>query len=490
MLIRICHMRKRIMQVIVLLCSCTALGTAACHLEKETWEEAAAVSLQPPLQEDTPVSITDSLTYEMCLDEGREYAILTGIQEEYLSRIQETQLYTAKLSIPDEINGVLVEEIAADAFRDIGVKVTHLPDHLRIVGDRAFLNTKFYAKEIVFSEEIEQIGEEAFANCGMSWIEFPGEKSPVIGKRAFANNNSLWGAYLPTADCVIGEGAFEGCEEEFYLGYKERMEGGKSLAEDYAEANGLIALWVPVIDSLEPVVRYPKTPLVLKPGVGEFFCGENGEGDLCLSMEEADDAPDYGFRAWHSPCGEWCVGEGFLEITASSELASSDGRYAAENLYALRGRESAWAEGVEGAGIGESITYHDCNKWNVSNRWEYLGYEEWYRKYENKENPLDGYIRYTAICIVNGYARDQKIWEENGRVRTLLMYVEDKPYAYLELEDTIKPQYFTLPWEDIMVADGGEITFRFVIEDIYPGTVYEDTCLTGLVMEFTGRRGH
>jgi hypothetical protein len=70
------------------------------------------------------------------------------------------------------------------------------------------------------------------------------------------------------------------------------------------------------------------------------------------------------------------------------------------------------------------------------------------------------------------------------------MYVEEKPYAYLELEDTIYPQYFQLPWEDIMSVDGGEITFRFVIEDVYQGTVYDDTCLTGLVVEFTGRHGH
>ena len=288
----------------------------------------------------------------------------------------------------------------------------------------------------------------------------------------------------------VGEEAFAGCREEFYLGYKKRPGPGRNPTEEYAQANGLKALWVPVIDSLEPVVRYPQEPLVLKPEIGNYFYGENGEGDNLLSCEEADDAPDYGYSAWHAPCGETCVGEGYLDITASSELASADGRYAAENLHALCGRESAWAEGVEGNGIGESITYHDCNDWHVRNRWDYIKYEEWYLENENKINPLDGYIRYTQICIVNGYAKNRKTWEENGRVKTLLMYVEDKPYAYLELEDTIKPQYFTLPWEDIMVAERGDITFRFVIEDVYPGTTYEDTCLTGLVMEFTGRHGH
>ena len=91
---------------------------------------------------------------------------------------------------------------------------------------------------------------------------------------------------------------------------------------------------------------------------------------------------------------------------------------------------------------------------------------------------------------MNGYAKDEKTWDENGRVKTLLMYVEDKPYAYLELEDTYKPQYFGLPEEDIKAVDGGEIFFRFEITDVYPGSKYEDTCLTGLALEFSGRFGH
>ncbi|MCH5342278.1 MAG: hypothetical protein J1E01_12510 [Acetatifactor sp.] len=65
-----------------------------------------------------------------------------------------------------------------------------------------------------------------------------------------------------------------------------------------------------------------------------------------------------------------------------------------------------------------------------------------------------------------------------------MMYVNDQPYARLELEDTINPQYFTIPQGDIRVANGEEVTFKFVIEEVYPGTVYEDTCITGIVVDF------
>ena len=63
-------------------------------------------------------------------------------------------------------------------------------------------------------------------------------------------------------------------------------------------------------------------------------------------------------------------------------------------------------------------------------------------------------------------------------------------YAYLELADTMQPQYFKLPKDDIKVLNGGMLEARFEILEVYPGSVYEDTCLTGLIMEFTGRYAH
>ena len=43
---------------------------------------------------------------------------------------------------------------------------------------------------------------------------------------------------------------------------------------------------------------------------------------------------------------------------------------------------------------------------------------------------------------------------------------------------------------DIIVPNGGMLEVRFEIEEVYPGSLYEDTCLTGLVMEFEGRSSH
>ena len=478
-------------------------------------------------------------TYRVREDEDGKYVIITG---NVIGGLQGT------CSIPSTIYGIPVKEIAADAFSGGNAFNVTLPEQIRVIGDRAFADNKNLEVVCVPNADCV-IGEDAFAGCredlyicegqilgnysyvirededgkyavlvnariglrgadsipdkvdgipvkeiganafsgGEAWCVTLPKQIRAIGDRAFADNEELWGVYIENVDCVIGEDAFAGCGEDFFICYGENNEGKENLLEEYAKANGMTALEVVDTTGQGVIVNYPEEPLVLTPDVRQFFDWE--------SFEYAEDAQEYGFEEWHAPCGEFCaMPGGGLSIEASSELASSSDRYAAENLTRLE-RNDTWAEGVEGSGIGESITYQDSMYWNISNAWDGLKYKEWdsdgnLTKRDKYGCIKDGYKHYVEICIVNGYAKNQKTWEENGRIKRLLMYVEDEPYAYLELEDTIYPQYFLLPPDDIKVAEGDEITFRFVIEDVYTGTTYEDTCLTGLVMEFTGRHGH
>lgn len=237
--------------------------------------------------------------------------------------------------------------------------------------------------------------------------------------------------------------------------------------------------------SVTTQINVPAGPLHLTPEIRSFFYGELGGtyddlgADMWCSFEEMPDAPNFGFEDWQSPgCSKWCHINVFdNQVSASSELASVSDRYCAENVI-CENRESAWAEGAEGGGIGEYIVYDQTV---FSESLIELSGNNILRagSYGN-----DGYIDYTQICIVNGYAKNDRIWQENGRVKTLMMYVFEQPYARLELEDTINPQYFTIPEGDIRVANGEEVTFKFVIEEVYPGTMYEDTCITGIVVDF------
>lgn len=330
---------------------------------------------------------------------------------------------------------------------------------------------------------VKAVGQEAFASMDIQRLCLP-ETVAEVGERAFAGNEELWTVLIPNVDTVLEEGVFADCRDGLLLCYGDGHGQQANLVAAYARKWGIDSM--EIVLSREPVVNYAPEPLTLWPEVRNYFYGDDPDlaEDKWCSWEEDEQAPNFGYSDWQWPgCSSWCGCFDFsLEVEASSELFSEGGRYAPANVL-IQDRYSAWAEGAEGSGIGENLTYRQSCTYGIDNKWEAI-------TYENREPELDGFMRYSEICIVNGYARNQKTWEENGRVKRLLMYVEDRPYAFLELEDTILPQYFALPEEDIKVLNGGMLEVRFEILEVYPGSLYEDTCLTGLVMEFTGRFAH
>lgn len=387
---------------------------------------------------------TENFKYEIRQEDGKSYAVVTGMIS---ARYKDED---GKVIIPEQLEGFSVEAIGASAF-----------------AGKEFIG-------VVIPKTVERIEENAFQGC-----------------------SGLYEVFLNNPSCVIEKDAFAGCAEPLYLCYEETAEENADGLKEYAQSNGFLAIANIKFGEMaqEAIIRYPEELYHLTPRVEDFFYGENADEEHFLSGEYAENATDYGWSAWHSPCGKFCTGYQSIQLTASSTLAGDDDRYSVDHLISLA-REDVWAEGVEGEGIGEYIVYETSANWlhdSGKELWDILGWRNLYTNGYPTDSygyPYDGYIRYLEVCVVNGYAKNEKTWEENGRVKTLLMYVEDQPYAYLELEDTLKPQYFALPKGDILAVDGGEICFRFEIADVYPGSKYEDTCLTGLALEFSGRFGH
>jgi hypothetical protein len=58
------------------------------------------------------------------------------------------------------------------------------------------------------------------------------------------------------------------------------------------------------------------------------------------------------------------------------------------------------------------------------------------------------------------------------------MYVNNKPYAILELEDTSAQQIFTI--EPLRSNNKDDLILRFEIIDVYKGIKYDDTVITEL----------
>lgn len=422
-------------------------------------------------------------------DQFIKYLVITGISEKYQNQYMAHMIEHPEwidtqrkcLQFPADVDGVPVREIGAFAFADIEIDGVELLDSIEVIGEGAFRNTEI--TNLKLPENLRSIGEAAFENCQLERIEFPKQLS-FIGKRAFAGNTALWTVLIHKVDLEIEEDAFADCSEDFLLCYGDDADGMENLAAKYAKENRLDTM--EIILSQTPIIHYPTEPYVLHPRIDNFFYGdyEDLEEEQWCTWEQDENAPNFGYSDWQwSGCSTWCGVMDFEQmVEASSELASTNGRYCAEHVL-IQNRDAAWVEGVDGYGIGESITYRQsCTN---------LDHNKWVTLRQDCRTPeYDGFMRYTEICIVNGYAKNQKTWEENGRIKRLIMYVEDKPYAYLELADTILPQYFTLPEGDIQVLSGGMIEVRFEIAEVYPGNVYEDTCLTGLVMEFSGRHAH
>jgi hypothetical protein len=158
----------------------------------------------------------------------------------------------------------------------------------------------------------------------------------------------------------------------------------------------------------------------------------------------------------------WYCGGGSKEVTASSFLkGQGDNTYEPENAHDLN-YKTVWAEGVPGYGIGEYLLYHFA-----------------------PESP-----RITKIIVANGYVKSQSAWEKNSRVKQLKMYLDEKPYAILNLKDIRAEQSFdvdTIGNSDRENLDKlrakPEWTIKFEILDVYKGSKYDDVVISEIYFD-------
>lgn len=212
--------------------------------------------------------------------------------------------------------------------------------------------------------------------------------------------------------------------------------------------------------------------LDLTPMEGEFMT-LNPEPEDAFPYMASPDGNVFGFYDdLTDGCSVWCAidSESYVnEISATSTLApQGNNTYEPANL-GNRSRENAWVEGVEGYGIGESISIvRNYSHGNDAAGFKDYGYDSFF---------------FPTLCIVNGLAKNEKAWKNNGRVKSLKLFFNDEYIATLELEDSMKPQFISLSGLHLSARDGEDSTFRFEIADIYPGDKYEDTALTGIEIE-------
>jgi hypothetical protein len=159
----------------------------------------------------------------------------------------------------------------------------------------------------------------------------------------------------------------------------------------------------------------------------------------------------------------WYCGGNVKSIKASSELKENKGiNYSPKNIHDFN-KNTAWIEGNSEYGIGEFIEYS-------FNFMEIQSY--------------NGELGINKILLANGYKKNKKTWENNSRVKQLKVYLNNEPYAILNLIDSY----------EIQTIEIGEIKFpaklttklKFEITEVYEGKKYKDTGISLLMFEGIG----
>lgn len=159
----------------------------------------------------------------------------------------------------------------------------------------------------------------------------------------------------------------------------------------------------------------------------------------------------------------WYCGGSVKSIKASSELKENNGiNYSPKNAHDFD-KNTAWIEGKSDYGIGEFIEYY----FDFSER---IGYE--------------GGLGINRILLANGYKKDKQTWKNNSRIKQLKVYLNDKPYAILNLLDSFEIQ--TIEIGEIKFPANKETVLKFEITQVYEGIKYKDTAISLLVFEGFG----
>jgi hypothetical protein len=152
-----------------------------------------------------------------------------------------------------------------------------------------------------------------------------------------------------------------------------------------------------------------------------------------------------------------------ISVVASSVLKG----YTATSLIDKK-VDTAWVDGISGDGINEWFSI----------------------KLDAKRDSPDATFTIAQFYMIPGYAKSQKTWKENNRVKTALLIIHSPKASFseyivcrLQFVDTMKLQVFTLPL-DLMVPNYPmSKTVWLVIEDVYKGTKYSDTCISEVAIE-------
>lgn len=146
---------------------------------------------------------------------------------------------------------------------------------------------------------------------------------------------------------------------------------------------------------------------------------------------------------------------GFIDlISASSELTDSTGTYKADALID-EDRNTCWSEGVSNIGEGEYI-----------------------------EVSFSSPILLTEIDVLNGYMKNENVYNANGKIRKIGIELSDGSSFECELQNLNYEEAENLSYSDYICFETPAWTqyLKITILEAEPGDKYDDTCLSEIAV--------
>ncbi len=158
----------------------------------------------------------------------------------------------------------------------------------------------------------------------------------------------------------------------------------------------------------------------------------------------------------------WYCGAGAYKVRVSSELKpNGNDSFKAEYISDLSFK-TTWIEGKKGYGIGETIEF-----------------------VFPPEHP-----RVTKVIIVNGYVQSKEKWRNYSRVKKLKMYINNKPFAIINLKDfygeqsfNVKPIGYSDRFDYQLLKKKPPWSIKFEIMDVYKGNRFDHTAITEIYFD-------
>ena len=409
--------------------------------------------------------------FEVNISENSKVAIITG----YLGNNSEVR-------IPPKIKKLPVIGIGELAFKEKGLTSVIIPDTVTSIGSDAFTDNELVS--VVIPDSVKSIEDRAFAGNKLVAITIPNSVT-YIGKWAFAGNE-LAVITIPNSVVIMEEGAFRR-NKITSVTISDSMRSIAYGAFQYNQLtdviipNNVIAIGgnafgdnpqfaaitigenvdLPSVGMPFDAIDYNFDVLYVTRGkragtyakidgrwrfrlTGDSVAGEEFEDDFFEELKPAEDAEDYDEYYYRVPAIRYY---NIKNVSASSALSDSQGQYPANNLIDQTWR--SWAEGARGNGAGESFT---------------LTLSDYYEQ-----------LTVVGFALKNGYGNLDH-YSKNNRVKSFKVYIDGQYSETIAIKDSISFEQYALK-EPVECE-----TIRFEIDDVYPGTTYDDTCVAEIAL--------